>query len=177
MTEDLAWAKASINRLADQQIVNGVGERNFEPNRSITREEFLKIAMLAFGVAANEKESTFSDLDPEGWYFGYVASAEKLELIQGKGDGTFGLGETITRQDMTVMAYRIAQYAGLTLYPGEELPFTDSGEIADYAAESVSALFEAEVMNGVGDGRFAPLDQATRAMACRVIDQLMQKEV
>ena len=75
------------------------------------------------------------------------------------------------------MAYRIAQYAGLTLYPGEELPFTDSGEIADYAAESVSALFEAEVMNGVGDGRFAPLDQATRAMACRVIDQLMQKEV
>ncbi len=177
LTEDLAWAKASINRLADQQIVNGVGERNFEPNRSITREEFLKIAMLAFGVAANEKESTFSDLDPEGWYFGYVASAEKLELIQGKGDGTFGLGETITRQDMTVMAYRIAQYAGLTLYPGEELPFTDSGEIADYAAESVSALFEAEVMNGVGDGRFAPLDQATRAMACRVIDQLMQKEV
>ena len=174
ITEDLAWARQSINRLADLGIVNGVADRTFEPDRSITREEFLKIALLAFGVGVSNAESSFSDVDAESWYAPYVAAAASLGLVEGNGDGTFGIGQVISRQDMAVMAYRIAQYAGVTLYP-DELTFADSGEIADYAQESVSALAEAEIMNGVGDNRFAPYEEASRAMACKVIDLLMQK--
>jgi hypothetical protein len=52
-----------------------------------------------------------------------IASAQQLGIIQGKLDGSFGINERITREDMAVMLYQVIQhlehrlYAACSLYP------------------------------------------------------------
>ena len=50
--------------------------------------------------------------------------------------------------------------------------FADENEISDYARNSIAILCGLKVMNGMGDGRFAPKETATRAQAAKVIYEI-----
>ena len=51
--------------------------------------------------------------------------------------------------------------------------FTDESEISDYAKEAVSYLASAGIINGMGDGTFAPAGTVTRAQAAKVVYGLL----
>ena len=168
------WAKESIERLFRMGIISGVGERRFEPDRNITREEFTKILIEAFDF--NEQEGTvkFNDVDTSEWDNKYKAIAQSLEVINGIGDNKFGIGELITRQDMAVMAYRAANASGIIIPKAKEAKvFADEIKISEYAKEAVKSMHEADIINGVGGELFSPNDNATRAQAVKIIYMLL----
>ena len=82
-------------------------------------------------------------------------------------DNTFGVGRNITRQDIAVILYRIAEDS--LDVKNEEFRFDDDVMIADYARTAVYALREAGVINGVTDMEFAPQKDATRAETAVVL--------
>ena len=172
------WAADAIQSLAGLGIVNGVGDGRFTPAESVTREAFVKMLLLASGMFENGHASSFSDVDASQWYAEYVACAFDIGIVTGISDTEFGIGMTITRQDMAVMLERTADSAGIEIekirdYDG----FTDSSEIADYAAEAIERLCGAGILNGMGDGRFCPTAPLTRAEAAKVIyDMFVNKE-
>ena len=47
---DTHWAYNAIKRLADKKIINGVGDNKFEPDLTVTREEFIKMLLLSFDI-------------------------------------------------------------------------------------------------------------------------------
>ena len=51
--------------------------------------------------------------------------------------------------------------------------FNDANQISDYAKEAVATLTHYGVFNGVGDNKFQPMDNATRAQAAKVVYSLM----
>ena len=66
------WAKEFIYYLANRGIVSGVGGGRFEPNRSITRAEFVKILTTAAKADISKAESSgFSDVAATAWYAPY----------------------------------------------------------------------------------------------------------
>lgn len=71
--------------------------------------------MLALELEEGSAASTFKDISLDAWYYSSVAAAQKLGIIQGRSDGTFGANETISREEMALMAYRAAQLAKLTV--------------------------------------------------------------
>ena len=165
------WAKEPVERLLEAGIIAMDESRRFRPEDFITREEFLKLLLESLELAEVQGECDFSDVSREDWFYPYVASAVELEICKGQGDGTFGAGETITRQDMAVMAQRAADAAGLALEAGEP-DFIDKDTISDYAKDAAGAMLAANIISGVGEGRFAPLEKATRAQAAKIIDAL-----
>ena len=166
------WARESVMYLYDRNIVAMSEERLFRPNDSITREEFVKLLVMALGEFDENAQADFADVEQRAWYAPYVASAKNAGIAAGDDSGCFGVGRSITREDMAAMIYRAA---GDRLQPVQTVDFTDAYEISDYAKESVAALAAAGVINGVGDGRFAPKDTATRAQAAVIIYGLMTK--
>ena len=97
-------------------------------------------------------------------------------MVSGYDDGSFGVGKTITREDMAVLAYRILEHTGMSLDSvNEKIVFDDENEISAYALESVGAMQEAGIINGTGDNMFSPKGGATRAMAAKIIYELLQK--
>ena len=163
------WARESIMYLKGKGLVSGVSENTFAPNDFVTREQFVKMLISALELTDGGASSSFSDVLPGEWYYEYVASAEKLGLAMGSG-GVFGIGEQLTREQMCTFAARGIEIAGIQLAsPNEKIDFNDSGEISDYAAESVEFMQRAGIINGMGNAAFAPKELCTRAMAARVI--------
>lgn len=156
-----SWAKEAITALYSAGVISGYGDGRFAPGNSIKREEFVKIAVSAFFGDADEGVCDFYDVAEGEWYYKYIAVAASRGIISGMGDGLFGVGSNIARQDMAVILYRIAG-DGLAK-PEEYTAFSDDEDIADYAKEAVYALRAAGVINGVSDTEFAPRKNATRA--------------
>ncbi|MEV5025658.1 S-layer homology domain-containing protein [Paenibacillus sp. LPE1-1-1.1] len=170
----VSWAKDSIESLAARGIVNGVGNQTFKPDLKVTRAEFLKMLMFAFDVADEGAKSELSDLQEGSWYYSSVAAAHKLGIVQGKADGSFGVNDEITRQDMAVMAYRAAQHLKLGLSGhASSGAFADQAAIDGYAVEAAEAMQAAGIIQGMGGRVFAPKAQATRAQAAVIIHKLM----
>lgn len=171
------WAAESINRLYEKNIVSGSGDKRFEPDNYVTREEFLKMAVNAFAVQNGGKggiADRFEDADKDGWYFPYIEIGVGSGMVNGMSDTAFGIGEKITRQDMCVMIYRCLNEKGIKLdAAAAKDDFADFDKCSDYAKEAVSILGARNIINGVGENTFAPNEFATRAMAAVIIDRAL----
>lgn len=165
------WAQESIINLAKKGVVSGRGENTFDPDGLVTREEYAKLLVLAFGLTAENATCDFSDVSQGDWYYEYVAIAATSGVVNGMGNGTFGVGTTITRQDMAVMTYRAAMAKGKAFgVVNEAITFADAADISSYATEAVTVMQKAAIINGMGGNNFAPNGTATRAQAARIID-------
>ena len=167
------WSREAVEFLAGEGIISGRSDTEFAPNENITREEFLAIAVRAFGLLDENAKCSFSDVPESAWFYSAVASAYNEGITSGVSDTMFGAGENITRQDMCVLAYKSANIAGITLEEGE-LSFDDTDEISEYARDCTARMSFAGIVNGVGDNKFAPRDTATRASAAKIIYELLK---
>lgn len=173
---ETAWATEAILQLFERGVVSPAEDGRFRPNDSVTREEFVKLLMEAFGIKAEGAAKPFADETEGAWYTPYLAAARQIGLVNGYDDGRFGVGEQITRQDMAAMAYRAVGLTGKQLSETVEAAvFSDSSEISGYAVEAVTALQQAEVVSGMEDGGFAPRETASRAQAAKIIAGLLEK--
>jgi len=175
----IGWASDAIVKLTDLGVFDGYLEDNgtytFRPNNSITREEFVKALLVCTsgtGAASTGINPTFTDAQG-GWYSPFLDVAEKKGLTEGKGDGTFGIGELITRQDLSTMVYRmlVSEHYNVNT---NAVNFTDGGSISDYAVPCVNALANAGVVTGYEDGSFGPFNNATRAEAAVMLFRACQ---
>ena len=57
----------------------------------------------------------------------------------------------------------------------EVVIFDDGGLISDYAKDAVAYFAANGIVNGVSDGIFAPLDNATRAQTAVILYRVMNK--
>ncbi len=172
----VSWAKESIEQLQLMGVISGDGDGGFYPNRSVTREEFLKMAMQAAGIVGNgDAVVAFADVEQDAWYYEFVAAAYQQGIIQGMSDTQFGIGQQITRSDMAVMLKRILEHQGIDASAiRASVVFDDFNTIPEYARKSVLALYEAGLMNGMGENLFAGDASATRAEAATAIYRIYE---
>ena len=173
--KDVAWATEAVNALNKAGVINGISQTSFAPNSYVTREQFAKMVITAFCSADMQKRASFTDCPDSHWSSPYVAAAYEAGVVKGISDTEFGLGKNISRQDMAVILYRMANNEGIVLYGDEAVVFDDETAIAPYAKEAVDAMAKCGIISGMGDGMFAPEANATRAQAAKMIYELMMK--
>lgn len=173
--ENLDWAKNEIIILAKMGIVNGKSEGKFAPDDSITREEFVKIIVEALGLKTGQSQLGFSDVDASAWYAPYIGVAVDNGIIFGK-DGKFGIGESITRQDMAVIIVRALNAMGYeTTADAEVIRFDDYDQIDGYASEAIAWLYKNSIVFGISEELFAPKETSTRAQAACISYRILNK--
>ena len=166
----VAWAKTAISMLATMNCINGKAEGIFAPNDAVTREEFVKIAVSAFGYYNPEATCEFSDVSPQSWCEPYIASAVEAGIINGIDESNFGVGQLITREDMAVIIHRILENKGKGITEdGVYIEFNDEIKFADYARDAIIDLAKSNIVNGVGSNQFMPKSNATRAEAAKML--------
>ena len=146
----------------------------FMPDKAVTREEFLKMLILALDIPIITSEKAFTDVPKGAWYEEYVQTGVEVGIINGMGEDIFGSGISVTREDMTVMIERVSKISGIELKAvKEKIAFSDEGEISEYAKTSVEKVQMAGVINGYADSSFKPKKTATRAESAVVIYKLI----
>lgn len=168
----VGWAYDAIKTLKQRGIISESDDGCFYPDRNVTREEFVKMLVCAMGLNTEGRKTNLKDLDSGAWYYGYIAAAEEEKLVTGDEYGNFNIGANITRQDMAVLIYRILLKKGFAEITGET--YSDDGMISEYAKSAVYTLKAIGMMNGTGDNTFEPKTGATRAMAAKVIYEMIK---
>lgn len=105
VSENAAYAEAVIE-LYDYGIMSGDTSGNFNPNKTITREEFAAIICRMLGEEESAqaiKTSSFSDVPSSRWSVGYIAKAAELGIVSGYGNGKFGPKNPVTVEQAAKM--------------------------------------------------------------------------
>ncbi|WP_339204168.1 discoidin domain-containing protein [Paenibacillus sp. FSL K6-3182] len=170
------WASEDVKLLANKLIINGITNKEFVPDASITRAQFAALLVRSLGLSATVTDLKFSDIRGGTWFSGSVGAASKAGIINGYEDGSFRPHDTITREQMAVMIARAIEFTGKMVNPAEFVldPFADQGDISDWALESVAINRYANVMQGLSDSTFSPKEEATRAQAVTILKRMLQ---
>lgn len=185
---DYAWASEAVTALAKVGVLSGDGTGGFDGNKELTREEFITMLVKATGIYDSTAVCYhFDDVKPEDWFYPMVASAHTQNIVYGVEENRFGIGEKLTRQDLSVMVYRAATTLpdivlgayngnkGLPDYVRDRKAFADDAEIADYAKDAIYELYTRGVVNGMGESEFQPKGYATKAQGAQIIYGLFYK--
>jgi len=164
------WAFEAVSAMKAEGIINGYGDGSFQPDQTVTREEFVKMIIAAFDLEDETASSHFHDVFDSDWFYPYVSAAFQKEIVLGDHLGLFGVHAGITRQDATVIAARAMRVAGKALDSQRGYAaFKDEAAIADYAKADVKELYCAGKINGTDAGVFEPARACTRAEAAKII--------
>ena len=100
-------------------IMQGMGDNQFNPDGSLTRAQFCKIAVAAMGisdVSAYASYTIFPDVKHTHWAAGYINAAvrhpdlKERSIIRGYVDGTFGPDKTVNYGEVCTMLLRMLGY-------------------------------------------------------------------
>ncbi|CAH0119952.1 hypothetical protein PAE9249_02461 [Paenibacillus sp. CECT 9249] len=171
------WAESAVKALAAKHLVNGVDERHYEPNRGITRAEFVTLVMRSIDYAGNAPAASsaaanpFQDVAAGRYYSEQVVKAAALDIVSGY-NGAFRPDDPITREEAVVALVRAAQYFSLPESGRDEPAFADAKEISSWAAAAVNEAWTLGLIQGDG-ARFHPKHAVTRAEVAIMIHRLV----
>ncbi|MBQ7097087.1 MAG: S-layer homology domain-containing protein [Clostridia bacterium] len=167
------WAEEAITDLSQRGIIAGKGNGFFDPSGTLTREETVKLLILAMELTTDGLgENNYSDCRVGEWYYPFVTAAKVNELVYGVSKQSFGVGMNVTRQDLAVMLSRALAKLGIE-YNGDTSEFADSANISDYAKSAVNTLSGLGIITGYTDGSFNPMGNATRAEAAVIFHRFL----
>lgn len=174
-----SWAIDYIESLASKTIINGKTEDTFAPNDQITRAQFALLLTRSLNLPKEEYQGIFSDVTEDmTWSVYEIEAANRAGIIVGS-EGKFNPNEKITRQQMATMIVRAIKYnddSALKAATGK-VKFADEVSIGDYAKENVALAAELGIISGKevnGKQIFAPLENATRAQASKMLYFLLE---
>jgi len=164
------WAIPHVTTAYNNNLTTDRTLINF--TEDISREAFCELVVKLYENATGRpiavaNPEVFIDTDNIA-----VAKAYELGIVGGYGDGRFGPDDLITRQQLMAMFFRTLvrldpQY-GTYSYP--ELEFSDAGSLDEWAVEPAKSLVSFELIDGVGDNRLAPQDNATIEQSLKLVN-------
>lgn len=163
------WAKEAIHYSLESRLFDDIVKGNrFEPNKAMTRAEF--IAILGRFEKVNEFTAniSFQDIDMNAYYGKYVNWAKNAGLVYGMDAANFAPNKTISREEVATMLYRYKQMKKIN-FEGEAKQYKDGNKIPKWAKEAVLELSKSKILNGMDDGTFQGKKQLSRAEIAQIV--------
>lgn len=167
----------AIEALAARGIIDGKSGGNFDPDGSMTRSEFAKIAVAALGLTPKANDA-FPDVPDKDWYAPYVGTASTYGIVNGGSDGKFNPLGTISRQEAAVMVANAAKLCGMdtavdTAAARDMLAqFPDYTTSASWARPSLAFCYREDVLSQ-NDENIRPTEPITRAEVAQMLFNLL----
>ena len=160
-----AWYADAVAYVRDNGLMSGTSAATFEPDGAMTRAMLAATVYRAAGSPAVSGTDSFTDTADGAWYADAVLWAARQGIISGYGNGLFGPGAPVSREQIAAILWR---YAGS---PAAEAgtDFADEEDISNYAAQAVDWARANGVVDGVDGNRFLPQDNATRAQVAAIL--------
>ncbi len=167
-----AWYHDYTDHVIAQGLMRGIGGGLFAPDGAVSRAQMVTVLWNMRGKPVVNYNMTYSDVSEEAWYAEAVRWATSEGIAGGYGDGRFGPGDPITREQMAVMLYRYEQKYDSGGFIGDwmyRLPFTDLDQISDWAFEAVAWCNMKGVITGKDDNIFDPKGPAKRGELAAIL--------
>lgn len=167
------WANDYIREAAARGLFVGIGDGKFDPNGDMTRAMFVTVLWRLAGEPETAETKEFRDAVPGSYYSEALAWAAGNGLVNGYGNGIFGVNDNITREQMCVIFARFLAYLGYEVTEEEALPFADHDAISSWAEQSVALCRSIGIVNGKPGNIFDPAADTSRAECCAMFIRMI----
>jgi hypothetical protein len=148
-------------------VVEGVSDDTYAPGDALTRAQ-AATTIAAMIDSANRLERSgvdlralpdvqdarFADVEPDSAEADAIAQLNEVGILEGYVDARFEPQGRVSRAQMASILDRAYKYMTGEAFPGGADQFDDDDRSVH--EDSINAVAEANVMNGVGGGRFEP---------------------
>lgn len=164
------WAEPAIKWTVENNLFYGNDRQEFEPNKKITRGEFISVLFRLTGQKAENYLNTYFDDVHQGEYFqGAIEWGRRNNVVAGYGDGKFHPDDTLTREQEAAILRRFNNTMNFKFEGVGRKTFADEGRISDWAKEDVRTLQVQGLMTGNQYNQFMPKKQITRAEIAQIL--------
>lgn len=166
-----AWYAEAVQYVYENGLMTGTSDTTFSPDLTTSRSMIATILWRMAGSPVVNYAMDFADVPADQWYAEAVRWASSEGIVGGYGNGSFGTGDPITREQFAVMLYRFAQKQGYDVSVGENtniLSYTDVSSVSEYAIPAMQWAVGSGVITGMGD-TLAPQGETTRAQAAMML--------
>lgn len=145
-------SKVAIEALAKRNIISGRANNAFEPDQTMTRAEFATIIVKGLGLPLNGK-SVFVDVTKNDWFFEYVNTAYKYEIVSGVSDTSFNPNGVITREEAATMITKASKLCGANIdmekYEVRDIlsGFLDYIKASNWAMSSLAFCYDSKILS------------------------------
>lgn len=163
----------AINALVDAGIIGGYPDGTFQPNRTLTRSDVVKmmgkwLVSLGYKVPSDYKTNPrFTDLTTRtnDELLKYAALVKDNRVFGGYEDGSLGPSKPITRENMAIVlvrAYDAIHKTDLYAYVADQNFDRDVRDLATAKAEARPYIDVLDYFNITGVTQFRPKESTTR---------------
>ncbi|MCD8321432.1 MAG: S-layer homology domain-containing protein [Oscillospiraceae bacterium] len=160
------WYYSVVMEAYNGGIVKGVTSTTFCPNNTATRAQVITMIYRMMGEPETTSTTAFTDLTQD-YYIDAVTWAEENQVVQGVSETSFAPNNSITRQDLVTMLYRLA---GSPSVSGNLSAYSDGDTVQSYAQNAMIWAVEKGIIQGYSaDSTLRPANAATRAEVCAIL--------
>ena len=180
------WYTSWADQASDQGLMSGFTDPAtgrptgyFGPDEPLTRAQVATVLWRMAGMPGIHEGSLFDDVEFGAWYEAAVDWCVEAGVVtgytSGVDEGCFRPDRPVSRQELAVMAWRYAEWAGMDTTDPDPVPLesTTDWESADsWALEALTWTAATGVLSGFdnqdGTKSIKPFGTATRAQAAKV---------
>ena len=163
------WAADGIAYVSSSNLMTGTSATTFAPSMPTSRSMVATILFRAAGAKAPGTAAPFTDVVAGTWYADAVAWAAEQDVVLGYNNGTFGVNDNVTREQLATFLYR---YAGGTA-TGDLSSFADGDTVSDWARDAMSWAVGKGLITGKTGNRLDPTGTASRAEVAVILYRLL----
>ncbi len=155
VTDTSAWYFAPIEYVSNNNIFSGYSNGYFGLSDNIQRQDFMitlaKYSKESYGAYSGKGK--FSDVDSNGYYATAVNWGASKGIVSGYQNGTFGVGDNVTREQLVLFFYRYANYIGANTSVTTNAnywrnKYSDFDSVSDWAQTAVIWALEKGIISG-----------------------------
>lgn len=165
------WAAEPVKDVVSRGLFVGTEKGNFSPDESMTRGMLVTVLHRLAGEPIVQSSNQFTDVG-RTYYTDAVTWANQNKIVSGTSANTFGPNRMVTREELVVMLYRMANpVPGISTNLNS---FTDAGKISGWASAPMQWAVKTGILKG-SDGALLPQKELSRAEAASLISRFTDK--
>ena len=107
-----AWYFESVERVYEENWMNGTRNDRFSPDDSLTRAMLAVILWRIEGSQGANRTVTFTDTSANAWYADGLSWCAEKGFFAGYPNGSFGPDDAVTREQLATVFFRYAEETG-----------------------------------------------------------------
>lgn len=180
---DSIFSKLQIQELHQMGIIEGVSKTHFEPEREVTRAEFM--ALIVRGQNYINKDKTlvnitkkivFDDIDWNAWYIPELKEAVHYDYVKGFSKKVFAPALTVNREQASKMIVNAVIGTIEDSIDVEQFEFSDAAYISKWATGSIQKGYQKGIVLGYPNHSFQPKNNLTRAEAAMLLYRMIKNK-
>ena len=171
------WFYEDVAFVYSEGLFSGTSAVTFSPNASMTRAMLVTVLYRLEGEPAVNGRSGFVDVTRNSYYEDAVTWATDNDIVNGTGNSTFSPNANVTREQMSAILYRYAQYKRYNTSASASLTgFSDAASVSTYAKTPLSWAVAEGLVKGTA-GQLLPKGSATRAQVAAILHRFVENIV